>query len=271
MLLPPCQPPSSSSSSRVGPPPLWSRHQCCPLAATAWGADQPRLPSRRTCPCPSHPLTHDLGEPAGVCIQCVLMARVAFTQRSSASMLRVGMHSKHPTKPAKVPGPHRALHGPACCSAAAFRRPYCGPQGRRQALLSFVSEGGGTCYALAPPPPPADSADGADGGAEPPCGGPTWPCGQLLIPRRLQHRQGLRRRSLLPLSPAPQACGSPPQRVACASGSSLQAAALPPCLPAPILLLLAHHRSAMCTHTWAPWASTHAPFVWSTTATTTAT
>jgi hypothetical protein len=96
------------------------------------------------------------------------------------------------------------------CRAAAFHRPYAGPQGRRQALLSFVSEGGTTCTAVPPQPaPPGIDADGAAGPAgDSPQALPVAPAGgelPLSIPRRLQHKQGLGRRlSLQPAPPSPQ-------------------------------------------------------------------
>ncbi|KAL4423969.1 hypothetical protein ABPG75_001270 [Micractinium tetrahymenae] len=107
-----------------------------------------------------------------------------------------------PAKPAHLPMPQPPAY--LRFGTAAFRRAYSGPQGRRQALLSFVSEGGATCYALAPGPPPASEAEGGDGSAELQGGGHSSDCGGLLIPRRLQQREGLRRRSLLPALPSPQ-------------------------------------------------------------------
>ena len=105
----------------------------------------------------------------------------------------------------------RATHHllPCPCSTTAFLRPYAGPQGRRQALLSFVSEGGATCFALPPvpldaPPPEAEGADGggSDDSDPAPAAGEE---AQLIIPRRLQHRQGLGRRlSLQPVPASPQ-------------------------------------------------------------------
>lgn len=72
--------------------------------------------------------------------------------------------------------------------------------------MSFVSEGGANCFAL-PPVPPADG-EGSEGPAGPaPDMATASPSGDggedsgLVIPRRLQHRQGLGRR--LSMQPDP--------------------------------------------------------------------
>ncbi len=84
--------------------------------------------------------------------------------------------------------------------------------------MSFVSEGGANCFAL-PPVPPADDegGEGLQGSASEPVASPGGPAsgggdGGLVIPRRLQHRQGLGRRlSLQPDQPTLQVRG----QVAC--------------------------------------------------------
>lgn len=78
--------------------------------------------------------------------------------------------------------------------------------------MSFVSDGGANCFAL-PPVPPADG-EGGEGSAGPasdttasPSGAAGGEVSGLVIPRRLQHRQGLGRRlSMQPDAPSLQVC-----------------------------------------------------------------
>lgn len=90
-------------------------------------------------------------------------------------------------------------------ASAVFRRPYSGPQGRRQALLSFVSENGATCFAVPPGVPVGGDSDAGNASAG---RAPEQQGGGLVIPRRLQHKEGQwRRRNQQPGFPSPQVGG----------------------------------------------------------------